>query len=348
MATYFPEEYVSRIREGRISPIVLFMGEEQLLADEAISLITATVVEESMRDFNADVLDGSRATLEDVLARASAFPMMAEKRLVVVRRFERLVANDAGRDMFQPYVSQPSVSTVLVLSVDKADLRKRPYPEIKKKYDVVDCKPLPEREVPGWIQGRVRQLGKSMDAEAAFLLQSYVGNSLHAVLRELEKLATFVGDRAEITVDDVTSAVGATRGFTIFNLQDAIGKKDYRQAVGIVRRMLLYGEQAPLIIANVTRYFIQLLAVRECLAKRMTQNQVAEAVHLHPYRAKLMMPVARTFTPEEMVNALHVLRVADRTLKSSDVDPVATVELLLHEIIRGTTMQPQPGPAANG
>ncbi len=338
MASYFPEEYVSRIREGRISPIVLFAGEEQLLADEAIALLLATSVDEGTRDFNVDVLDGTRVTVQDVLARASAFPMMAERRVVVVRRFERIVANDQARDLFQSYLSEPLQSTLLVLSVERTDLRKRPFPELRKKHDFVDCKPLPEREVPGWIQGRVRQFSKTMGAEAAFLLQSYVGTSLHTIMREIEKLTTFVGERAEVTVDDVTDAVGASRGFTVFNLQDAIGKKDYKQAVTIVRRMMLYGEQAPLIIANVTRYFVDLLGVRECLAKRMSQNEIADTVRMHPYRTKLMMGVARSYTGEEIEAALHALRDADRTIKTSDADPVAEVELLLHAIIRGSSL----------
>ena len=341
MATHFPDEYGEIIRTGRLAPVVLFTGEEQLLAEECISLIVQHSVEESMRDFNLDVLDGTRVTMQDVLAHAGSFPMMSERRVVIVQRFERLISNDKGRELFQAYLALPSVSTRMVLTVEKADFRKKPFSDIKKQFDVVDCKPLPERQIPGWIQGRARKMGKTIDEEGASLLQSYAGNSLHPLLRELEKLAAFVGQRDGITSDDVAQAVGATRGYTFFDLQDSVGKRDFRQSASIVRRMMLSGDQGPLIIATLTKYFALLMNLRECLSRRMTQPSIVEKLGVHPYRVKLLMPVAKKYTAEEIAEAFHALRDADRRLKTSDADRGAEMDLMLHRIIRsGMTTSP--------
>ncbi len=348
MATMNPEEFVAQVRGGSVPTVVLFAGEEQLLADEAMEFLLGSVVDEGMKDFNMDVLEGTRTTVQDVLSRASAFPMMGERRVVVVRRFEKLVSTEASRDLFRTYLDNPSPTTVLVLAAERADLRKHPFRDIQKQHVLVDCKPLKERDVPAWLQGRATKLGKGLDGEAAFMLQSYVGSSLLSLLRELEKLVSYVGDRPDITKDDVADAVGATRGYTIFDLQDAIGSKNYKDAVSIVRRMMLYGQQAPLIIATITRYFMQLGAVQECVRKRMAQKDIATTLGIHPYRVKLMVPVVRTYPAEAIAGVFHTLRASDRRLKTTDTDSVAEMELMLHAIVRADAVRPTPHPVSHG
>jgi len=71
----------------------------------------------------------------------------------------------------------------------------------------------------------MQKMGKEADIEACHLMQAYVGNSLRAIQNELDKLFTYLGERMRVTPEDVADVVGISRGFTVFDLQNAIGKK---------------------------------------------------------------------------------------------------------------------------
>src|SRR3990172_4126425 len=104
MPVFKPDEYLSRIRSGEVAPVVLLHREEQLLSDECVDALLVTSVDEGMREFNTDVLDGSKVTVQDVLARAMSYPMMSERRIVVVNAFERLVGSEKAQELFLGYL----------------------------------------------------------------------------------------------------------------------------------------------------------------------------------------------------------------------------------------------------
>jgi DNA polymerase III delta subunit len=72
----------------------------------------------------------------------------------------------------------------------------------------------------------------------------------------------------------------------------------------------------------------------------MSQPAMIEALGVHPYRVKLLVPVARTFTADQIADAFHALRDADRRLKTTDVGPGEEMDLTLHRILRPVSAVP--------
>ncbi|MBI5464497.1 MAG: DNA polymerase III subunit delta, partial [Ignavibacteriales bacterium] len=237
MAEITPDDFLDRVAAGKIPPVVFLYGEEDYKTEECVNAAIAKTLDESSKGFNLDVLYGSKAAAKDVLAIATSFPMMSERRVVVVKEFERLVIGDSARTLVMSYVDRPLESTVLLLAADDPDLRKKPFAELKKKIDAVYCKPLWENQIPPWVFSYVKKHKRNIDDGACHMLAAYVGTSLRALSNEIEKLFIFLGDRTDITVDDVTSVVGATKGFTVFDLQRAVGKKNVKEATTIAQRM---------------------------------------------------------------------------------------------------------------
>ena len=120
-----------------------------------------------------------------------------------------------------------------MLLAGKPDFRTKPFIDLKKSDIVFAFNPLYDNQVPAWISERCRILGKDVDLEACRLLHAYVGNSLRAIQNELDKLFTYLGERTRVTPEDVADVVGVTRGFTVFDLQNAIGKKNLEEALRI-------------------------------------------------------------------------------------------------------------------
>ena len=336
-------EFNQAVRAGRFSPIYLLYGEEDFLIDEGVQAITEHALEPGMKSFNLDVMDGSKVDAKDVVAHATSFPMMGPRRVVVVTEFEKLVGAEAARETVTAYVNRPLESTCLVLVSLNPDFRRKPFTDLKKKATLVECKPLYDQYVPGWIADRIKRQGKEAGAEACRLIHAYVGNSLRSLQNEIDKLFIFVGDRKQITVEDVAAVVGASKGYTIFELQNAIGRRDAREAVKILERMLTLGQSPQMIIVMLTRFFNQLWKLSDLTLKRTPDAEIARQIGVPPYFVKQYIDFRSNFTTEHIEQNFKALLEADTVLKTTMRDVHLVLDVLVISLINHPT-EPVPLP----
>jgi len=186
---------LSAIKKKDFAPVYFLYGEEDFLIDEVVDAIVAGTVDTTTKGFNLDVVHGNEVDAKEIVSLASSFPMMGERRVVIVKDFERV----ANKELVEPYLDRPSPSTSLVLIASEPDLRKKPYPLLKKKSAGGEFKRLYENEIPVWIERRVKTLKRSITSEAAALLQAYVGNSLREVSNQIDKLSIAAGARTKLS-----------------------------------------------------------------------------------------------------------------------------------------------------
>lgn len=253
-ATY--KDLLASLRTTKILPVYLLHGEEDFLLDMALARLLEAALPPDQRSLNMDVLDCTDVDGREIASRALSLPMMGDRRVVVARNVERLSQRDL--ELVGRYVEHPSETTTLVLSGKKADLRRKPFSTLNAKGAAFEFAPLSDNKLPAWIADRVQQKGGSIDGDAAGLLAAYVGSSLREIESEIEKVLTYLGDRTDITTDDISAVVGFSREFNVFQLQDAIGRGDRRNALTILDHMLDDGQGLPFIIVMLTSYFSSL------------------------------------------------------------------------------------------
>lgn len=328
------DDFVRGVQGKKYEPLYLFIGEEDFLVEECTNRIIRDLLTEGTRDFNLDIVYGSKAEARDVIAHAASFPMMSERRVVIVKEFDKLLGNDAAKEIVSSYIARPLHSTCLVLIAEKPDFRTKPFTDLKKTGTVFAFNPLYDNLVPAWIAARCKSLGREIDLEACRLLQAYVGNSLRAIQNELDKLFTYLGDRLHVTPEDIADVVGITRGFTVFDLQNAIGKKNLEDALKIVKRMIETGETPQLIIIMLTRYFNLLWKVQSFLSQNMSESEILASTRISPFYFKDYSAAVKKFTLLHIEYAFQLLLQADIQLKSTSPDPHHLLEMLVYELIR--------------
>jgi DNA polymerase-3 subunit delta len=332
-----PRELHTALKRKQFAAMYLVYGEEDLLVDECVQAIVEQAVDPSLRGFNVDIMYGSKVDAQDVVAHASSFPMMGERRVVVVKESEKLATTDAAREVLAAYIKRPLESTSLVFVAEKPDFHKKPFSDLNKSAEIVECKPLRGNEVPGWISDRIAKLGKQASPEACRLLQAYVGNSLRTLQSEIEKLLVFVGDKQRIEPEDVAGVVGETKGFTIFDLQNAIGNRDISLAIQIVERMLDHGENPQFVIVMLTRFFTILYKFSEFRQRRSSEREIVAEVGLKPYYVKQYLAFSENFSKEQIEQSFRALLDADLTLKSTGRDPHLVMDLLVYSLVKGSS-----------
>jgi len=329
------ETFLSSIKKKDFAPVYFFSGEEDFLIDEILDAVVEEGVDPATRGFNLDIINGSETDGKDIVSIASSFPMMADRRVVIVKDFDRV----ANKELIEPYLEHPSPSTCLILTAAKPDTRKKPYPLLKKNSVVGEFGRLYDNEIPGWIQRRASQFRKTITPEAAELLQAYVGNSLREVSNQIDKLLIAIGSRSTIELQDVEAVVGISKEFTVFELTKMVGEKNISRSLEIVERMLDSGESPQLIVVMLTRHFIIMTKLRELQASSKSEFELAGAVRVSPYFIKEYLSQLRGYSPADIENAFLALTKADRELKSSVADSKLIMDVLLCEIMRQSSVQ---------
>ena len=329
------DEFVAEARSGVFGPLYLFAGKEDFLIDECVRVVIDGLVPDEMRGFNLDVMYGSKSEAKDVIAHASSYPMMGERRVVVVKEFEKLVVGDTAKEVVSNYLQHLLDSTCLILVSSEPDFRKRPFTELKKIAKVVACDPLYDNEVPRWISTRIRLKHKDASPEACQMLQAYVGNSLRSLDNEIEKILIYIGDRKDITGEDIAAVVGASKGYTVFDLQNCIGRKDAKTALSVLARMMESGESPQMIIVMLTRFFTILLRLSELKQRRVPDSEFAGELRISSYFLKQYLEFYSNFSPSNIENAYRALLSADSQLKSTTSDARVVMDMLVYSLIKG-------------
>ena len=151
-----------------------------------------------------------------------------------------------------------------------------------------------------------------------------------------------------ITEDDVLASVGASRGFTIFDLQAAIGTRKPRKCYKILRVMLQGGQRPEVVLSSLARFFSQLWKLTDPDIVRLEDAPLAAELGTHPYYVKQYRQYRKAFAVPEIERAFIILQALDTTLKTKNRDEAISFELALHEILQrepehqGTAMLSAP------
>jgi DNA polymerase-3 subunit delta len=324
------EEFLEDVQNQRFTPVYFFAGEETGFIDEGVEFLFQKLVTPEIRDFNLDVFYGSEVSAARVLDSAMSFPVMASHRVVLLRDVQKMPPGDL--EALAKYAAQPSRTTHLLITMREKESRKKGIEALRKASAYVECKPLYENQVVPWIQKYVRRLGVSIAGPAAQLLASEVGASTSLLRSEIEKIQLYLGDRKEITAEDVQEVAGFRKEYSIFSLQDAVGAKDVAAALRIYDN-ISSNTGAGAIISSLARYFGH-LHLAHGLPARRDQALLAEKAGVHAFFAERLQKAAQNYAPAEVGNALEVLLHTDYLLKTQGVVEALAMRLMLVAIVR--------------
>jgi len=215
-------------------------GEDEFLKERAVRELVAAAVEEGTRDFNLDVRQGGELDAETLGTLLSTPPMMAERRVVVVRDAAALKKDAKG--WLDGYLERApagrgAADVVLVLVYSSGE-KGKPDKSIMERTLAVDFAPLSWERLPRWIAHHASaELGVPVTDAAAELLQRAVGNDLAALAAELDKLASYTLG-GEIDESAVTAVVGVRRGETLADFLDLVARRDAARALALVPHIL--------------------------------------------------------------------------------------------------------------
>jgi DNA polymerase-3 subunit delta len=250
----------SALDTGRFDPVYLFHGSDDFLKEEKVRAVIARATDPSTRDFNLELLRGGECDGAQLGAALDALPMLAERRVVVLRDAGAL--KKAARERLERYLAHPAADTTLVLVLPAGT---KPEAALVAAASSIEFKTLSEDDLLKWIAHQATALGAVIAPEAARLLASYGGNDLALLSGELQKLTAYTNG-APIDVAAVEAVTGVRPGHTMGDLLDRAAARDTMGAVALVDEVLAQPKTSAVVL--VMALATQTLAIGWGLAAR--------------------------------------------------------------------------------
>lgn len=324
--------FVKEVESGRIPPVVFLFGEEVYYIDAILKKIIGTCIDASTRDFNCDILQSDQINGESVVALALSFPMMADRRVVVLKSIQKLTESD--RKHLSAYIDNPLESTCLILTANQIDRRKRFYAFLVKNSHWVECKPLYPNQAVDWIVQQLLDRNMNVTHEGAAFLVQQVGTSLWNLQNEIEKMITCNWGKKKFGIEEVASLAGSSRKYNTWELVDAVGRRELRNAITILKRIMEEGQSPVGLIVALSQRIFLLLKIQSLKKQGFRQSQIMQTLALRSYFANLYMEQAGRFTKKELEYAQRVLLQTDIAIKTGLQKPLMAMTLLIHTIVR--------------
>jgi DNA polymerase-3 subunit delta len=327
----------------------LLHGKDEYRRSLELERMKAKLGDPTTVDLNTTVLDGRSVTVGEIAFACDAVPFLSDRRLVIVNDLAaRLERPPRGRDgdseghsdlvqRLEEYLQHLPESARLVF-VEKHQIKKvNPIRRLVSSSDggyEKEFTPLRPGGLARWINERVRERGGRIDGAAVRVLATYVGSDLRLLDHEIDKLLTYVGDERSVTEEDAELLVSYVQEADIFQMVDALGTRDIRQAMELVEKLLSEGQHPLYLLRMITRQFRILLQIKELQSRGTPPADVKTLLRLHPYVAKKTMAQSRNFSIRQLEVIYHRLLETDAAIKGGEIEDHLALNVFVAELAR--------------
>jgi len=250
-----------------------------------------------------DAVDEARVVIVDHaealkdLDLVASFPREAALVLIAV---ERLAAGRSRRGQKPKALSAPAANLLEAVEAVGGSVER--------------IERLAPVDVPGWISARARVHGIKLDPEAVATLASAAGSDTERLEQEIKKLGAYAGT-ATVTASDVRTLVSGAIEADVFELTQAVVRKDARTAVATLERLLADGNAVQQILALLLWQF-RVLLFASAMRTNADAERMGKAIRSSPYAIQRATAFARRVTRADVQRAYEAIYAADQIIKT--------------------------------
>ena len=304
-------DIVRDVRAGKFAPVYCFMGDEDYYIDKLSQFIADQALKPEERDFNYDLLYGAETRANDIIGIARQFPMMADRRVVLVREFQAL----SDKETLAAYVKNPNPTTILILchKHGKLDARRSLAQEIKRQGVLFESKRLYDRELPGFVTSYMQRRQKTIDSAAVQMLCDHVGSDLSRLVAEMDKLLMALPQgETRVGASLVEELTGMSKDFNNFELQNALAVRDVYRANQIVKYFDSNPRSfaLPVTLSSLFNFFSDVLLAY--FAQPQTDDAIAQYLGKSTWVARqAIIPARRNYSGKKVMDIISEIRQTD-------------------------------------
>ncbi|SFH57402.1 DNA polymerase III, delta subunit [Pseudobutyrivibrio sp. OR37] len=313
------------IAKGQFQNLYLIYGEEDYLKLQYKNKLIAALVNEG-DNMNFSKYQDSGINTAQIIDQAETMPFFAEHRVILIENsgFGKKMPEDLGS-----YLSSIPEFTVLIFVEPSADKRGKLYKAAKACGRDIEINMPNEAVLAKWVGAQLNAAGKQMKKDAWTQFLNMTHESMDNMSRELEKLITYVGERNQITLEDVNAICIAKVETKIFDMLNAISAKDMVKTMDLYQDMLSAKEPPMRILTMIVRQFRQMKVVKELSGFGNNASTIASRVGMPDFAVRRTIQLAGNFSDKEITNLLNDASDFEEQFKTGRLDEKLAVELII-------------------
>ncbi len=298
--------------QKKIEPCYLVQGEDILLYDKALELIK-DACNLQLEEFNFIKFDEDSFNGDAVIDTLQTLPMGSEKKIVLLKNVTKL-SEDFKKKLIA-YLKNPVLSSCLVIF------------DFFNKFDFiisekVSAKRLDEKSLAEIIEKEITDSGKLIKKDAVELLISYCCDYYSLIHNELQKLKSC--NRDVIETRDIENMVTREVEYTVFELTEALSKKDADKAVSLLNLMDKDTKTFSLIANHFRRLFFVSIS-------KESDADLSKLLGVKEFAVVKARQLAKNFSKIQLKNIYELLDDVDLYIKNGQMQ----IENALYYLIFG-------------
>lgn len=315
--------------------VVLVHGDAAFFLRSLQDQIISILLQKKGADFNMDLFDHENFDPEQVILACNRTPFMAPMRVVLIRRIDEIDYNQFKR--IQSVIEHPKKKVVLLLvahkKMNRQMLGRKIFQGIK---NILELKNPSEHQLNQFVKDFVNVYDKHIEPPAIRYLLNQIDQNLYLIENELLKMINIPGD--EITIDDIISLGYQSRNHSVFELLEAIFRKDLGGSLRLIKRFFANTPQGEIIrfFSLLHQQYQRIMMFRYYLTKKYTQQQAASFANLNYYEKKRMSEGGIQNVPfKHLLKNYEILLAHEPLIKFGGPLSFNILEKMIYRLIKG-------------
>lgn len=311
--------------------IIFLYGEDSYRSRQKLEAIKQRFIKTDKSGLNLTLLQSEGLDFDEFKKAVEASGFLGQKRLVILENPISQSEPELTEKLIKYQTDKIKSEEVIIVFWEKnqIDQRGKLFKYLKKNAQEQEFKLLGGHQLNKWIEETVKERGGTIDSQAVEKLAAYVGPDLWQMSNEINKLIAF---NPHLTAENVGGLVKSKIENNIFNLIDALGRRDKKTALERLHEQEELGQNEIYILTMIVYQFRNLVKVRDCLEQGMPAYLIAQKTGLYPFVVRKSLAQARNFSKEGLKKIYQRLLDLDLAIKTGRIEPKVGLDMLIMEI----------------
>lgn len=330
--------FLNELKMNNVQGAYLFKGIETYLMDKTLEALVNNYLDDNQKLMNLADLKYSDDLIKDIKNNISLLPLMAEKKITIVRKTNDNIKSLNDDDFIDELKAIPDTSILIFMDEDDSIKKTLKFYKHFKKIDhIVSFDKEKIEDLAKWTSRKFYELGiESSFADARFLIDRlgfYSDDSvnMYSLESEVEKIASYIG-KGKLRRADIEKVVKENTIDNIFAMIDAINNKRTDAALYEYEKLLANGEADIKTSYMIFRNVRLLLELKVCDIEKKSEAEKKDLLKISPYEYKKLSNLVHSYSYSFLLKFLNELKDLDISLKNTSKDSSMMIKNLIYKM----------------
>lgn len=332
------EKHLKGAFPNHYSPVYLIIAKERFILKSAVDLVLKALKPgDHTTSFSVAVFDPDHLSIGAIRDELQTQSLFSKQKAVWIDLGEKPTTSFL-KDLQESIELLPQ-GTYVVFSAAAINHSTNFYKRVEKLgiiLEVAEEKSWEkEKNLAAWVIQKLTEEGMTIENQACQQLIKQIGNDQAILSQELRKLICYIGDRKQITLDDVRAICTSMNTENAWQLGEALFKRDIAASIRISKALLDEGTPLLSLLRQIRSQFQTDYSICTLLANGGTGQEVAQAFpYMKGFILEKHMRTAQEYGRENFRNSLLHIDAMELMAKNGSTDPYFLAELLMIKLTK--------------